>query len=81
MMVLTTSISVISGYHCQKHLQNVLDVWNDVRKGIKVILWCNGLKGSNSMTTNPRKQSKKKTYSDEEVTVTSRWSANKKKSD
>ena len=36
--------------------QDVMEAWNDVKKGVKVVLWCDGLKESNPT----RKQSKKR---------------------
>ena len=63
-----------------KSPQDLMKVWNDVKKGIKVIL-CDGLKESNLTTAKFRKQSKKKndsdSDSDEDVTVTSGRSASK----
>ena len=35
------------------------EVWNDVKKGVKVVLWCDGLKESNSTTAKPKKRYKK----------------------
>ena len=65
--------------------QDVMEVWNDVKKGVKVVLWCDGLKESNSTTAKPRKRSKKiidsDSDSDEDAVVTSGRSTNKKKSD
>ena len=62
--------------------QDVMEIWNDVRKGVNVILWCDGLKESN-LTTTTRKRSKKKadsdSDSDEDVPIASGSSANKKK--
>ena len=31
--------------------QDVMEIWNDVRKGVNVILWCDGLKGTVYATT------------------------------
>ena len=63
--------------------QDVMEVWNDVKKGVKVVLWCDGLKESNSTTAKPRKRSKKMidsdSDSDEDAVVTSGRSAKKKK--
>ena len=66
--------------------QDVMEVWNDVKKGVKVILWCDGLKESNPTTSKSRKRSKKKIDSDSDsdedaVVVTSGRTAKKKKSD
>ena len=62
--------------------QDVMEIWNDVRKGVNVILWCDGLKESN-LTTTTRKRSKKKadsdSDSDEDVPIALGSSANKKK--
>jgi len=58
-------------------------VWNDVKKGVKVILWCDGLQESNPTTAKSRKRSRRKSYSDsdsdKDIIVTSGRSANKKK--
>jgi len=63
--------------------QDVMEVWNDVKKGVKVILWCDGLQESNPTTAKSRKRSRKKSYSDsdsdKDIIVTSGRSANKKK--
>ena len=60
-----------------------MEVWNDVKKGVKVILWCDGLQESNPTTAKSRKRSRKKSYSDsdsdKDIIVTSGRSANKKK--
>jgi len=37
-----------------------MEVWNDVKKGVKVILWCDGLQESNPTTAKSRKQSRKR---------------------
>ena len=64
---------------------DVIEVWNDVKKGVKVVLWCDGLKESNLTKAKSRKRSKKRidsdSDSDEDVIVTSGRSASKKKSD
>ena len=63
--------------------QDVIEVWNDVKKGVKVVLWCDGLKESNLTKAKSRKRSKKRIDSDldsdEDVIVTSGRSASKKK--
>ena len=65
--------------------QDVIEVWNDVKKGVKVVLWCDGLKESDLTKAKSRKRSKKRidsdSDSDEDVIVTSGRSASKKKSD
>ena len=40
-----------------------MEVYNDVKKGVEVILWCDGLK-ENNPTSKSRKWSKKKIDSD-----------------
>ena len=57
-----------------------------MKKGVKVVQWCDGLKESNSTTAKPRKRSKKMIDSDSDsdedaVVVTSGRSTNKKKAD
>ena len=63
--------------------QDVIEVWNDVEKGVKVVLWCDGLKESNLTKAKSRKRSKNRidsdSDSDEDVIVTSGRSASKKK--
>ena len=63
--------------------QDVIEVWNDMKKGVKVVLWCDGLKESNPTKAKSRKRSKKRidsdSDSDEDVIVTSGRSASKKK--
>ena len=50
--------------------QDVREIWNDVKRGVKHVLWCDGLKESNTVSSNTRKRSKKKdseSDSDEDV--------------
>jgi hypothetical protein len=64
-----------------------MEVWNYVKKGVKIILWCDGLKESNPITSKSKKRSKKNIDSDsdseeETVAITSgRMASKKKKSD
>ena len=43
--------------------QDIMEIWNDMRKGVNVILWFDGLEESNPTTTT-MKRSKKKADSD-----------------
>ena len=63
--------------------QDVIEVWNDVKKGVKVILWSDGLKESKPTATNSRKRSKKKvdSDSDSDEDISGRSTSKKKMSD
>ena len=54
--------------------QDVREIWNDVKRGVKHVLWCDGLKESNTVPSKTRKRSKKKkdseSDSDEDVVET-----------
>ena len=51
--------------------QDVREIWNDVKRGVNHILWCDGLKESNTMSSNTRKRSKdSESDSDEDVVKT-----------
>ena len=53
--------------------QDVREIWSDVKRGVKHVLWCDGLKERNTVLSKTRKRSKKKdseSDSDEDVVET-----------
>ena len=59
--------------------QDLVEVWNDLKAGKKVILWCDGLKGEDSGKNKKRKQTELDSEeSDEEEADHPRRSSNKK---
>ena len=53
--------------------QDVREIWSDVKRGVKHVLWCDGLKESTTVASKTRKRSKKKdseSDSDEDVVET-----------
>ena len=59
--------------------QDVRKIWNDAKRGVKHVLWCDGLKESNTVSSITRKRSKKDSESDSDEDVVKTVTNKKKK--